>query len=57
MTIDQVLEAWQRRGAPAISLGTGVNCKDVAKLLLRLDISPENLEAVKLWLEKHAGGN
>ena len=56
MTVDQALEIWRRQGAPVISLGQGIKCLDLGKLLSRPDVSPEHLAAVKAWLEEHRDG-
>ena len=57
MTVSQALELWRQHGTPVIHVAPGVNCFDLEDLLSRVDISPENFEAVKVWLDKvKAGG-
>jgi len=57
MPVKDAIEIWRSAGAPVIHLGPGVNCLDLGKLLARTDVSPEHLEAVKVWLQKQQGGN
>jgi putative DNA primase/helicase len=55
MDTDQVIAIWRQHGAPVIHLGPGDNCEDLMELLSRSDVSPEQLNAVKVWLEEHEG--
>jgi hypothetical protein len=57
MPVEDAIEIWRSAGAPVIHLGVGVNCLDLGKLLARPAVSPEHLEAVKVWLQKQQKGN
>jgi len=53
LPIEKAIELWRSEGAPVIHLGPGENCFDLGELLSRPEISPEHLEAVKIWLKEH----
>lgn len=57
MPVEDAIKLWRSEGAPVIHLGPGENCLDLGKLLAQMDVTPEQLEAVRTWLEKHTGGN
>ena len=52
MSIENVIDFWRSEGEPLIHLGQGENCLDLEKLLNNSNVRPEQLEAVKTWLEK-----
>tara|TARA_B100000315_G_C14540971_1_gene570847 strand:+ start:165 stop:1121 length:957 start_codon:yes stop_codon:yes gene_type:complete len=56
MPIENVIELWHSVGAPIIHLSQGVSCADLGKLLSQTDVSPENLEALRAWLQERKGG-
>jgi hypothetical protein len=57
MPVEDAIKLWRSEGAPVTHLGPGVNCLDLGKLLARPDVSPEHLEAIKVWLQKKQKGN
>lgn len=56
MSVGQACELWRSEGAPIIHLGPGVNCSNLQTLLSDSDAKPEHLDVVKVWLQKHKGG-
>ncbi len=51
MPIEKAIEVWRADGAPAIPLGKGETCLNL-EILLSNHPSPNQLEAVKAWLQK-----
>jgi hypothetical protein len=56
MPMEKAIELWRAEGAPIIHLGPGENCFDLEKLLANSDVADRHLEAVKVWLQQHEGG-
>ncbi len=54
-TVVKAVEVWRAKGAPPIHLGPSEDCVDLAKMLKDPDVKPEDLAAVKAWLEKVTG--
>ncbi len=51
--VEKAIDLWRSEGAPMVNLGLGEICLDLEKLLSYPNIKPEQLEAVKKWLQQH----
>lgn len=57
MSVDSALGIWCSNGTPVIHLRQGEDCNDLRKLLSWSDVTPEQLLAVRAWLQEHQGGD
>jgi len=51
MTVEAAIELWRSTGAPAIDLGPGETCSDLAILLSRRSVPERQMVAVRTWID------
>ena len=53
MSLEDALARWRKHGSPAIPLTHGETCSNLEVLLNSRNLKDWQIEAIKIWLEKH----